>query len=71
MWACISALALSVYRSGTVSRLSSRMMGLVCVLGGTFLMSLVIFFCILIRGWSWVLVGLSVPHTEIAPIKCG
>ncbi len=50
--------------------LSSFMMGFVCDLGPTFLMSLTIFFCIFTRGSIYWLEVFSVPQMVIAPIKC-
>ena len=40
---------------------SSVMSGRVCVLGGSFLMSLMIIFCVLIRGCMYVFLWSDVP----------
>ena len=50
--------------------LSSFMMGLVCVLGGRFLMSLISFFCVLMSGCVYVFVVSSVPHMVMDPMRC-
>ena len=47
------------------------MIGFVCDRGGRFLMILRIFFCALMIGSMYVFVRSLVPHTVIAPIRCG
>lgn len=71
MKACISAQVLSVYRLVRLRILSSVMRGLVCVRGCMFLMSLMIFFCILMRGWMYVLFLFGVPQIEMFVMRCG
>ena len=48
---CISEHTLRVYRFIMLSICSSVMSAFVCVLGGTFFISLMIFFCVLMSGW--------------------
>ena len=44
---------------------SSVMSGRVCVLGGSFLMSLMIIFCVLTRGCMYVFLWSDVPQMEM------
>ena len=41
------------------------------VLGGRFFINLISFFCVLIRGWIYVLFGSDVPHIVMDPIGVG
>ena len=41
------------------------------VLGGRFFINLISFFCVLIRGWIYVLFGSDVPHIVLDPMRCG
>ena len=50
---------------------SSFNSGVVCVYGGLFLISLMIFFCVRISGFIYSLFGSSVPHTVTDPMRCG
>ena len=50
---------------------SSVMSGRVCVLGGSFLMSLMIIFCVLIRGCMYVFLWSDVPQMEMLLMRCG
>lgn len=53
------------------SILSCFISGFVCVCGGRFINNRIIFFCVLISGCMYSLLGLFVPHIVIAPIRCG
>ena len=68
---CVSDAVLWVYRLKMLRILSSVMMGLVCVLGRTFLMSLMIFLCMMWSGWMYVLLVSDVPQMEMLLIRCG
>ena len=50
---------------------SSVMSGRVCVLGGSLLMSLMIIFCVLIRGCMYVFLWSDVPQMEMLLMRCG
>ena len=50
---------------------SSFSSGVVCVCGGLFLISLIIFFCVRISGFMYSLFGSSVPYTVTDPMRCG
>ena len=50
---------------------SSVMRGAVWVSGGRFLMSLMIFLCVLMSGWRYVLVLSFDPQMEIPLMRCG
>ena len=55
----------------TLRMWSSIMIGLVCALGGRFLINLVIFFCALISGWMYVLLLSLVPQTAVLRMRWG
>ena len=68
---CASVAVLWVYRLKMLRILSFAMMGLVCVLGRTFLMSLMIFLCMMLSGWMYVLLVSDVPQMEMLLMRCG
>ena len=51
--------------------LSSIIIGAVCVHGGRFFRSLMIFFCVLMSGWRYVLLLSFDPQMEIPLMRCG
>ena len=51
--------------------LSSIISGAVCTLGRRFLISLMIFFCVMMSGWRYVLLLSFDPQMEIPLMRCG